>query len=118
MSQILHVDLSPYSTEKTEPNAIEIDTKMHGQRKKFAFGTQHNLYSTDSRWGIALGVTQILKFAFGVTQILAFLDTNMLVFTLKISRWGSKPMQGPNANVFASPWNIGFKKKNLSPCRI
>ena len=34
-----------------------------------AFATRHNLYSTDSRWGMALGATQIL----------AFLDTNMLV---------------------------------------
>ena len=41
--------------------------------------TQHNLYSTDLRWGLALGVTQILAFALGVMQILAFLDTNMLV---------------------------------------
>ena len=37
------------------------------------------------RWGLVLGVTQIL----------AFLDTNM-------------PMPGPNANGFASQWNIGF----------
>ena len=44
------------------------------------FGTQRNLYSTDLRWGFALGVTQILNFALGVTQVLAFLDTNMLVF--------------------------------------
>ena len=40
--------------------------------------TQRELYSTGSRWGLALGVTQILAFSFGVTQILAFLDTNML----------------------------------------
>ena len=32
-----------------------------------------------SRWGFALGLTQILKFELGVLQILAFLDTNMLV---------------------------------------
>ena len=47
--------------------------------KNFAFGTQHNLYSTDLHWELALGVMQSLCFAFGVTQILAFLDTNMLV---------------------------------------
>ena len=29
---------------------------------------------------VALGVTQILAFAFGLTQILEFLDTNMLVY--------------------------------------
>ena len=43
------------------------------------FGTQRNLYSTDSRWGFALGVARIFKFASGVRQILALLDTNMLV---------------------------------------
>ena len=47
--------------------------------RKFWFGTQRNLYSIGSRWGFALGVTQILYFALGVPQILAFLDTNMLV---------------------------------------
>ena len=61
----------------------ETNTKkryVHGQRKNFAFGTQRNLYSTDLRWGFALGVTQILKFVLGVMQILAFLDNNMLAF--------------------------------------
>ena len=43
-------------------------------------GAQHNLYSIGLRWGFALGVRQILCFACGVTQILAFLDTNMLVY--------------------------------------
>ena len=51
----------------------------HGQRENFAFGTQRNLYSTDSRLGLASGETQILGFALGVKQILAFLNTNMLV---------------------------------------
>ena len=52
---------------------------VHGQRENFVLGTQHNLYSTDSCWGFALGITQILRLALGVTHILAFLDTNMLV---------------------------------------
>ena len=52
---------------------------VHAQREKFAFGTQHNLYSTDLRLGFALGVTQILGLASGVRQIFAFVDTNMLV---------------------------------------
>ena len=50
--------------------------------------TQHNLHSTDSSWGFALGVKEVLGLAMGVMQILAFLDTN--------------------ANGFASQWNIGF----------
>ena len=57
-----------------EPNVNEIDRekkkKCTCQRENFAFGTQRNLYSTDSCWGFALGVTQIS----------AFLDTNMLVY--------------------------------------
>ena len=52
---------------------------------------------------------QILSFEFGVTQILAFFDTNMLVFpTRNCGVWGSKPTRGPNANGFASQWNIGL----------
>ena len=61
---------SPYSTEKRDP------TPMKSTR--FALGTQRDLYSTCSCWGLALGVKQILAFAYGVTQILAFLDTNIL----------------------------------------
>ena len=43
---------------------------LHGQGKNFALLTQRNLYSTDLRW----------VFTLGVTQILAFLDTDMLVY--------------------------------------
>ena len=50
--------------------------------------TQRNLYFTDSSWGFAFRVKQILGLALGVMQILAFLDTN--------------------ANGFVSQWNIGF----------
>ena len=54
----------------------------------------------------ALGVTQILALALGVTHIL-FLNTNMLIPpNAKLWRWGSKPTPGPNANGFASQWNI------------
>ena len=55
-------------------------------------------------------VMQILGLASGV---FAFLDNNMLVsFALgdaKVCRWGSKPTPVPNANGFASQWNIGLK---------
>ena len=57
------------------------------------------LYSTDSGCG----------FAMGVTHILVFLDTNKLVFPMLNFVLGSKPMQGPNASIFASQWNIGLK---------
>ena len=46
--------------------------------KKFAFGTQRNLYSTELRLGFVSGVTHILGLASGVKQIFGFLETNML----------------------------------------
>ena len=48
--------------------------------KQFAFETQRNLYSTDLRWGFALGEMQILGLVLEVTQIFAFFGTNMLVY--------------------------------------
>ena len=52
---------------------------------------------------------QIFDLASGVKQIFAFLDTNMLVnLTQNCGIGGSKPTPGPNANGFASQWNIGF----------
>ena len=75
--------LSPYSTgnwvcvgDETQMKSTQKTRNVHGQCKKFAFGTQRNLYSTDLRLGFASGVTQILGLASGV---FAFLDTNMLV---------------------------------------
>ena len=83
------------STQKT--------LNVYGQREHFGFGTQRNLYSTDSHWGFALGDTKTLRNA---------KHTNMLVsFALgdaKVWRWGSKPTPVPNANGFASQWNIGL----------
>ena len=84
----------------TQMKSTQTISNVHAQREKFAFGTQRNLYSTDLCWGFALGETQILGLASGVTQILAFLDTNMLVYPTQ--------MPGPNTNGFASQWNIGF----------
>ena len=68
------------STQKT--------LNVHGQGKKFAFGTQHNLYSTDLCLGFASGVTEILGLASGVKQIFLFLDTNMLVSPTQTSGVG------------------------------
>ena len=59
------------STQKNEMYMV--------QRKKFAFGTQGNLYSTELLLGFGFGVMQILGLASRVKQIFAFLDTNMLV---------------------------------------
>ena len=66
-----------------------IRTPVHAQRMPQCKKTQRNLYSTDWRWGFAWGIMQVLAFVLGVTQVLAFLDTNMLVFpTLKICMGG------------------------------
>ena len=64
---------------QTQMKSTQKTWNVHGQRKKFAFGTQCNLYSTDLRLGFVSGVTQILGLASGVKQIFAFLDTNRLV---------------------------------------
>ena len=44
----------------------------------FSVGTQRNLYSTDWRRGLALGLTQVLGLALGNANF-HILDTNMLV---------------------------------------
>ena len=61
------------------PNANEIYTKnmkYTWPTPAFCFGTQRNLYSTDWRRGLALGLTQILGLVSGVwrreTQIFIF----------------------------------------------
>ena len=64
---------------QTQMKSTQKKCNVHCQRENFALGTQRNLYFTDLRWGLALGVTHILSLAFGEMQILAFLDTNMLV---------------------------------------
>ena len=87
---------SLYSTGNWLPNTNEIDTKNMKctcPTREISLGSQRNLYSTDLRWGFALGVTQILglalgfgvggnaNFRFGVggKPVFAFLDTNMFV---------------------------------------
>ena len=86
------------STQKTR--------KVHGQCKSFALGTQHNLYSTDSRWGFALGDAK--KFALPNAK-----DTNMLVYfalgNAKVLSFALGNAKVPNTNGFASQWNIGLR---------
>ena len=91
------------------PNANEINTKNMKctcPTPEFCVGTQRNLYSTGLLLGMALGKTQILGLASGV---FVFSDTNMLVSPrLKCGVGGCKPTPGPDANGFASQWNIGL----------
>ena len=81
------------------PNANEINTK----KMKCTLPTQCNLYSTDMHRGLASRVMQI-------SAILAFLHYQHVgIGNAKLWCWGTKPTPGPNANGFASQWNIGFR---------
>ena len=70
---------------------------VHAQRKKFAFGTQRNLYSTDLHLGLALGVTQILGLASGVSM---FWDTKMLVAPTRNSGVGGLDQRKAITRIF------------------
>ena len=45
----------------------------------------------------------------GNANLRGFRDQYVGIPNAKLWRWGSKPTQGPNANGFASQWNIGLK---------
>ena len=68
----------------------------------FCVGTQRNLYSTDWRRGMALGMTQIL--ALGNAKIYQHVG----IFNAKFWRRGHCPTTTPDARYFASQWNIGL----------
>ena len=90
------------------PNANEINTqkmKCTWPMQEFAFGTQHILYSTDLRWGFALGDAN-----FHLTQVISsvFRYQHVGIGNAKFWRWVSKPTPVPNTNGFASQWNIGL----------
>ena len=74
----VHIPLRTTLGTQRVKNKID-NMKSTWPMQKLCLGDQRNLYSTDSHWGFALGVTQILGLALGVAQILALLDTNMLV---------------------------------------
>ena len=125
------------------PNANEIYTKKMKCKwptPEFFVGTQRHLYSTDWRWGLASGLTQIIGLASGVwrrgfgvgglasgvwcrvTQKFASANakyTNMLVYFAlgnpKFWRQVHCPTPTPDARYFAFWWNIGLMKEE-SPC--
>ena len=87
------------------PNPNEIYTKnmkCTWPTPVFCVGTQHNLYSTDWRWGLALGKTQIL--ALGNTKIYQHVG----ISNAKFWRRGHCPTPAPDARYFAFWWNIGL----------
>ena len=74
----------------------------------FCVGTQRNLYSTDWRWGLASGKTQIL--ALGNAKIYQHVG----ISNAKFWRRGHCPTPTPDARYFASQWNIGLRLFNHS----
>ena len=87
------------------PNANEIYTKKMKctwPTPVFCIGTQHNLYSTDWRQGLASAKTQIL--ALGNAKIYQHVG----ISKAKFWRVGHCPTPTPDARYFASQWNIGL----------
>ena len=78
-------------------------------RELSTFGTKRNLYFTDLRLDLALGVTQILGLASGVAHIFAYLDTNMLVSPTRNCSVGGLSQCRTQRKCFASQWNIGLR---------
>ena len=78
-------------------------------------GPNTNVFALQWNIGLKLdfeGVTQILRFGVGGNanfRFGVFRYQHVGIPNAKFWRWGSKQMPGPNANVFESQWNIGFK---------
>ena len=102
--------LSPYSTGngvrvgyQTQLKSTQKNMKCTWPTPAFYVVTQRNLYSTDWRRGLALGVTQIL--ALGNAKIYQHVG----ISNTKFWRQGHCPTPTPDARYFASQWNIGFR---------
>ena len=96
---------SPYSTRNTLLNTNEMDTKnmkCTWPTRDQTPRTQRKLYSTGWRWGLALGITQIL--ALGNAKIYQHVG----ISNAKFWRRGHCPTPTPDARYFAFWWNIGF----------
>ena len=50
----------------------------------------------------------------GNTNFSVFRYQHVGIPNAKLWHWGSKPMRGPNANGFASQWNIGLRDIQVS----
>ena len=105
------------------PNASEIYTKemkYTWPTPAFCVGTQSNLYSTDWRRGLALGLTQILGLALGVwrreTQIFTFRYQHVGIPNAKLWHQGHCPTPAPDARYFVFWWNIGFRREYVWIC--
>ena len=97
------------------PNTNEIYTKKKKYTwptQAFCVGTQHNLYSTDWRRGLASGLTQILGLASGNANF-HILDTNMLG-DAEVLFFALGDAKVPDATYFAFWWNIGYKVRKIA----
>ena len=83
---------------------------LHDQRQPLALGTQRHLYSTCSRWSWrCMGNANFSVRVGGYANFSIFTYQHVGIPDAKLWHWGSKPTRGPNANGFASQWNIGLR---------
>ena len=100
------------------PNANEIDTNKHemymANARNLRLGPNAT-YIPLICGGVLRWVMQILKFALGLMQFFCvFRYQHVGISNAKLWRWGSKPTPVPNANGFASQWNIGLNHMNAN----
>ena len=72
--------------------------------------TQRDLYSTCSCWALEACVGSV-RLRVGSARLFGYQHVG--ISNAKLSRWGSRPKQDPNASCFALQWNIGFRNWSL-----
>ena len=83
---------------------------VHGQRENYVWGDPRQPIIYWLALGFCVGGTTNFMFRFGGnTNFSVFRYQHVGMPNTKLWCWGSKPMPGPNANGFASQWNIGFR---------
>ena len=115
----LFEELSPYSTG----NGVRVGypTGMKSTHKKkmymanarnlrLAPNTTHiPLTGIGGNANVRFGIGGNAHFRFGVGCFRIFIYQHVGIPKAKLWRWGCKPTPGPNANGFASQWNIGLR---------
>ena len=83
-----------------------------GQRENFADSTQPILHWLTLGFCIEGDANFMFRIG-GNANFSVFRYQHGGIPNTKLWRWGSKPTPGPNANGFASQWNIGFKLESV-----
>ena len=97
-----------YSSKSQTQKKVHKQHEMYMiNAKEIAFGTQRHLFSTDLRWGFVSG---------GNANFRVFRYQHVGIPNAKLWHLGSRPTQGPNANVIASQWNIGLTFNSELAC--